>query len=67
MTQPAQKPGKSKQDYATPDDFIRAVLWRLQIDKFSHDFAADATNAKAATYFDQARDALSVPNWNDSI
>lgn len=60
MTQPAQQPGRSKQNYATPENFIVAVKARLGIDRFVHDFAADATNKKAATFFDEATDALSV-------
>lgn len=65
MPQPEQKPGRSKQDYATPHDFIDAAKARIGIEAFAHDFAADATNTKAATYFDEARDAFSVPNWAD--
>jgi phage N-6-adenine-methyltransferase len=63
VTQPEQKPGRSKQDYATPDAFIRAVKARLGIIDFMHDFAADVTNAKAVNYFDEARDALRVSQW----
>lgn len=66
MSPPIQKPGRSKQDYATPADFIAAAKRRLGIREFAHDFAADASNAKAATFFDAQRDALSVPHWSDS-
>ncbi len=67
MKQPDQKPGRSKQDYATPAVFIQAVKWRLGIDQFAHDFAADATNAKAPTWFDEATDSLIVPHWETVI
>lgn len=63
--QPTQKPRRSKQDYATPENFIQAVKAELDITRFSHDFAADATNAKDLSFFDEARDALSVPGWED--
>lgn len=63
MAPPQQKRHRSKQDYATPDAFMRAAKRRLQIDVFTHDFAADVTNHKADSYFDAARDALSVKGW----
>ena len=67
MSQPEQKPGRSKQDYATPENLITAVKARLGIGRFAHDFAADATNRKAPTWFDEATDALSVPRWEPSL
>lgn len=67
MTEPKQKPGRSKQDYATPDDFIAAVKVKLGITRFAHDFAADASNRKAPTHFDIEMDALSVPRWELSL
>lgn len=69
-TMPAQKPGRSKQDYATPDDFIAAVKARLGIERFATDLAADCTNAKAARYFTEEDDSLSCdwtllgPGWH---
>lgn len=36
---PVQKPGKSKQDYGTPDDFLDAVLDYLGISAFDYDLA----------------------------
>jgi hypothetical protein len=42
---PKQKPGRSKQDYSTPENLVRAILKRLDIPTFQHDFAADKTNA----------------------
>lgn len=69
MTQPEQKPGRSKQDYATPAVFINAVKFRLQIDAFDFDFAADATNAKAPHWWGEAVDSLAMPaqKWADQI
>jgi len=63
MGEPKQQPGRSKQDYQTPATFIAAVKTRLGIDRFSHDFAADASNKQAPTFFDEDTDALSVPRW----
>lgn len=54
MAMPQQKPGRSKQDYATPKDFIAAVKTRLGIPahrQFAHDFAADRRNKQADTYY----------------
>ncbi len=55
---PAQRPGKSKQDYATPDDFIAAVKKRFGIREFAWDLAADASNTKAVWFFDEEDDSL---------
>ena len=63
MSPPPQKPGRSKQDYTTPAVFITAVKQLLGISHFAHDFAADAQNTQATTFFDEATDALSVPDW----
>ncbi len=65
MTQPAQKPNRSKQDYATPADFIAAVKALLQIESFAFDFAADDSNAKAIRFWDEDLDSLSmsVADW----
>lgn len=64
---PPQKPGRSSQDYVTPPHFIAAVKARLGIQRFSHDFAADATNKQAPTFFDQETDALTIPRWELTI
>jgi phage N-6-adenine-methyltransferase len=58
MPVPKQKPGNSKQDYGTPDNFIQAVKRRLGISRFAVDFAADASNAKAPHYFTRESDGL---------
>jgi len=58
MTMPAQKPYQSKQNYATPENFMTAIKRKLRISAFAFDFAADATNAKAPHWWDEAQDAL---------
>lgn len=59
--EPVQKPGKSKQDYGTPWEFIFAVTARFG--PIVCDLAASAENAKAATFYDKQRDSLSV-SWS---
>lgn len=66
---PAQKPGRSKQDYETPDEFIYAVLQRYRIGSFDIDLAASAANAKASVYYTAEDNALVQPwkvgtGWN---
>ena len=58
MAMPQQKPGRSKQDYSTPKDFIAAVKRRLGITAFAHDFAADRRNRKAETFFSRKDSAF---------
>lgn len=53
---PAQRPGRSKQDYETPSDFIAAVERRFG--PIAVDLAATADNAKAALYFGPKEDSL---------
>ncbi len=60
-TEPIQKPGRSKQDYSTPWEFIFAVTARFG--PLACDLAASAENARAATFYDRARDSLSV-SWS---
>lgn len=48
---PAQKPGRSKQDYATPDDFLKAVLEKFKLVQFDWDLAADETNFVAHDWY----------------
>lgn len=50
MTMPKQKPGRSRQDYGTPADFLAAVKHRLGITEFVVDLAATAENAKARRF-----------------
>lgn len=55
---PRQRPGRSRQDYATPRDFVRAAQLKLGIDHFEFDFAADATNTVAPHFWTAADDSL---------
>jgi phage N-6-adenine-methyltransferase len=58
---PSQKPGKSKQDYGTPPEFIAAVEARfgdLQVD-----LAASAGNAKASRFVAEKEDSLAL-DWS---
>jgi phage N-6-adenine-methyltransferase len=66
---PKQKPGRSKQDYATPPEFIAAVEGLLGIVSFAHDFAADRLNSKGHTYWDEAVNSLSInrQGWADVL
>jgi phage N-6-adenine-methyltransferase len=57
MPQPKQKPGLSKQDYATPREFIDAVERRFGA--ITLDLAASPDNAKAKRYFTIGQDSLS--------
>lgn len=59
MAPPRQKPHRSRQDYSTPDNFIKAVKQRLGIKEFAFDFAADPTNCKARDWWGIEDDALS--------
>ena len=63
MTTPEQKPGRSKQDYATPKAFLAAVMHYLDIQRFAFDFAADEHNAVAPHWFGITQDALRQPDW----
>ena len=56
MNEPRNNRGASKQDYATPAEFIDAVVERFG--PLVHDLAADATNAKAASFFTYEQDSL---------
>lgn len=62
MPQPAQKRGRSKQDYQTPPDFIEAVLRYLRIGDFDIDVAASAENRVTERFYSAADDALSLYN-----
>lgn len=59
---PPQKPGRSKQDYGTPPEFIRAVKKRFNIKEFDIDLAADAANTQAVRFYDEKTNAL-VQTW----
>lgn len=63
MTMPRQRPHRSKQDYATPADFIQAAKLKLGITEFAFDFAADASNAKAVHWWGETQNSLNQPMW----
>ena len=60
MVEPVQKPGKSKQDYATPNDFIEAVTKKFG--KIDFDLAANQTNTKAEKFYSE-EDASLSQDW----
>ncbi len=62
--EPAQKPGRSKQDYETPVDFLDAVERRFGA--FEWDLAASKENKKADGYYDEGMDSLKQP-WAEVI
>jgi phage N-6-adenine-methyltransferase len=55
---PAQKPGRSIQNYGTPPEFILAVKRRFRIKDFEYDLAAEAENTKAEYFYDEEEDSL---------
>jgi phage N-6-adenine-methyltransferase len=59
---PQQKPGKSKQDYRTPPEFLDAVKHRLHIYGFLHDLAATYDNAVCSACFTPEDNSL-TQNW----
>lgn len=62
MSEPAQKPGRSKQDYGSPIDLVRAAEFRWS--PFHTDLAAhdNGDNAKAPRWIGPSRDSLTV-DW----
>ena len=66
MAEPQQKPGRSKQDYQTPRAFVDAVKFRLGVDEFSFDFAADdaGKNRVAESWWGPYCDSLSKTRQN---
>lgn len=60
---PEQKPGRSRQDYCTPDELLMAIKKRLCIKEFAIDLAADHHNHVAPLYYTEEQDALKQ-NWN---
>lgn len=54
--------GQSKQTYATPPEFMRAVVDRF--DLLSFDLAASADNAKNPNYFTEEQNSL-VQKWHE--
>jgi len=56
---PAQKPGKSRQDYGTPEAFINAVIKRFG--PLACDLAATRENSKAPYLYKPSMDSLKYP------
>jgi len=65
MPIPKDKPGKSRQDYATPADFLFALKDYLGIEKFTLDVAADSFNTVAEKFFTETDNAL-IQDWDAS-
>lgn len=59
---PIQKPGRSKQDYETPDNFIEAFNWRF--DAIDWDLAASKENTRGEFFFDEASNSL-TQKWEE--
>jgi phage N-6-adenine-methyltransferase len=59
---PAQKPHRSKQNFATPENFLAAVKHHLGITEFAIDLAAEEDNAVAEYWYDVEMNAL-VQTW----
>lgn len=58
---PAQKPGRSKQDYGTPPAFLSAVKRRFGLKEFAIDLAASQENAVAPLFYTEVENALKQP------
>lgn len=61
-TMPAQRPGRSKQDYSTPTEFVDAVKKRFGVGSFAWDLAASKENTKANRFFSETENSL-VQDW----
>lgn len=59
MSMPVQKPGKSKQNYATPENFMIAITRYLGIEAFAFDFAAEKCNRKGTRFWTEEDNSLS--------
>src|SRR5262245_23845034 len=62
MPVPKQKPGKSKQDYQTPQEFLAATCDMLNIEGFDWDLAASPENTVAPNFFTEADNSL-AQDW----
>ena len=60
---PKQKPGRSKQDYGTPPEFLAAVKKRLAIDEFDVDLAASHKNTVVELSYYTKQDNALVQDW----
>lgn len=63
VSEPAQKPGRSKQDYGTPRAFVDAVERRFG--KIGFDLAASVENTLADNFYGEGIDALKQ-SWDYS-
>jgi phage N-6-adenine-methyltransferase len=63
MTGASHHRGESKQDYATPLEFLASVKRRFDIPFFTWDLAASASNTVASSCYTEAGDSLSR-DWN---
>lgn len=63
---PQQRPGKSYQDYGTPQDLLEAIYATFWFDAFTVDLAASEENAICSAYYDKAIDSLTIP-WGDAL
>jgi phage N-6-adenine-methyltransferase len=61
MSEPKQRPFRSRQDYGTPPELLAAVKAYLRIAEFDCDLAASPSNAVCARYFTEADNALVQP------
>ena len=66
MSEPKQKPGRSKQDYGTPPEFLVAVKALLGIKGFALDVAATAENAVCPSFVNESQDGLSL-RWASAL
>lgn len=62
MSVPQQKRGRSKQDYSTPPEFMRAIAVRFGVPAW--DLAASSENTKAPRWLGTDQDSLSV-KWHE--
>jgi phage N-6-adenine-methyltransferase len=61
MAMPQQKPGRSMQDYQTPENFLAATKLKVGVETFAIDLAADEWNSAADLWYDEAQDSLKQP------
>jgi DNA (cytosine-5)-methyltransferase 1 len=59
---PKQKPGRSKQDYCTPPEFLEALKRRLHITEFEIDLATSDENHVAQMWITEQNNSL-IQNW----
>lgn len=65
--EPRQKPGRSKQDYGTPPEFLAAVKALLGVADFDCDLAANHDNHVTETYLSVTGDAFAAPSWKFGV